>query len=143
MVDFTSGAYRFQQAFAEGDFHDALGVPEGARKLAVDVAAARLADRMPSITDKVTAVANVLVCRERRAVYQAVRDLRDHVHEALAEKFGDNLNYAIPNCRSLVWEHSCRLLGFDIDKLDSLPCSAEAATLAFDGTRKTVEVGGW
>ena len=73
MVDLTSGAFGFHQAVAAGDFFEALGLPENARKLDIDVAAARWAERAPWMAKDLVAVAGVLTRPDRRKIFETGR----------------------------------------------------------------------
>lgn len=112
MLDLTSGAYEFQRLVAAGDFYAALGLPEGARKLDVDVAAARLAERAPWLAREVTAVANVLTHPDRRAVYETLHGLRERVLQTLTERLGAEFLGALPAGREQLWKRSCELTRF-------------------------------
>jgi hypothetical protein len=115
MVDLTSGAYGFRQAVETGDLYTALGLAEGARKLDVDVAAARLAERAPWLARQVTAVANVLTHPDRRSVYQTLRDLRDRIVRRLVQRHGAELLEAIPDFRRELWKSGCALVHFHLE----------------------------
>jgi hypothetical protein len=91
IIHFTSGAHQFAKALAEGDLHRALGVPEEARKLGIDVAATRIYDHMPQIAARAAVVANVLTNRDRIAIYQSLRELRDCVCQTVANRYGEKL----------------------------------------------------
>lgn len=139
MVDFTSSVYQFRQAVAQGDYYQALGVTEGARKLDIDVAAAHLADRWPVIASQVSAVANVLTNQDRRAVYGVTRGFRDHIHNTLGQRYGADIFEAVPDCRRVLWHQCCALLRFDLDNSQLLVGPKGADSLAKRGGDWIVE----
>jgi len=118
IVHFTSAAHQFARALAEGDLHRALGVSEDAQKLDIDVAAARIFDRAPQLAGQITAVANVLTNRDRKAVYDSLRELRDYVCQTIADRYGDRLDDYIPDYRAAIWEKCCELLRFSLGQTD-------------------------
>ena len=139
MVDFTSATHQFAIALSEGDLYSALGVPEDARRLDIDVAAARISDRAPQLAAQVTAVANVLTNRNRRATYQILRDLHYCVCQTVAYRCGEELLEAIPDYRPVIWEKCCELLRFDLDQSDIVVGPIGAASLARRGQEWVVE----
>ena len=139
MIHFTSAAHQFVHALAEGDLYRALGVSEDARRLDIDVAAARISDRAPQLAAPVTAVANVLTNRERRATYQILREFRDRVCQVVADRCGEELYEAIPDYRAAVWEKCCELLRFDLGQSDIAVGPRGAASLARRGRDWVVE----
>ena len=98
--------------------HRALGVPDGARKLDIDVAATRIHDHSPAIAAKAAVVAEVLTNRELRIVYQSLGGLRDRVCRTLADRHGDKLVEMIPDHRAVIWDKCCELLKFSLDRPD-------------------------
>lgn len=79
-----------------------------------------LADSVPRMADRVTAVANVLTRGEWRSVYGILCGFRDAVYETLGDRYGDDIFEAIPDCRRVIWRNSCELLRFDLDHTDLL-----------------------
>jgi len=130
MADFTSGTYHFRKAVRKGDFHRALGIPKSARKLDIDVAAARLIDRFPAIAYEVEAVAAILTKSEHRAVYNALLEARDRVDETLADWLRSGHADPIPDRRQAIWAKCCELLRFSHDRRDLLVRPKGAKSLA-------------
>ena len=138
MVDFTSAAHQFAKALTEGDFYRALGVPEEARRLEIDVAAARMSDRAPELAGLVTAVANVLTNRHRKATYKILCELRDRVCQTMADRYGGEFHEAIPEYRAAVWGQCCELLRFGLDQSDIVVGPRGAASLAKRGRERVI-----
>ena len=139
MVDFTSAAHQFAIALSEGDLYSALGVPEDARRLDIDVAAARISDRAPQLAAQVTAVANVLTNRDRRARYQVLRYCHYCVCKTVAHRCGEEIHEVIPGYRAAIWKKCCALLRFDLDQPDIAVGPRGAASLARRGQEWVVE----
>jgi len=130
IVHFTSSSHQFTRAVAEGDLYRALGVSEDARKLDIDVAAARVSDRAPQLAGQVTAVANVLTNRDLRATYQILCELRDSVCQMAADGYGEALQKLVLDHRTAIWEKCCELLRFDLHRFDLVIGPKGAASLA-------------
>lgn len=113
MVDLTSSAFQFEQTLAVGDFFAALGLPHKARKLDVDVAAARMADRFPWLARSVTTIAQVLTHPDRRSAYLSLHALRNSITEHLVSQHGQEILAAIPGYNAEVWKYCCELVHFD------------------------------
>jgi hypothetical protein len=139
MVDFTSAAHQFAQALAEGDLYRALGIPENARRLDIDVAAARISDRAPQLAGQVTTVANVLTNRRRKAIYEILCRLRDRICQMMADRYGREFREAIPDYRAAVWGICCELLRFGLDQSDIVVGPRGAASLAERGRDWVIE----
>ena len=133
MIDITSSAHQFRRAVAEGDFEQSLGVSHDARKLDIDVAAARLADANPELADRISSVADVLTKHDRKAVYVILARMRDQVLEDLAEQYGKRVFEAIPDCRREVWKRCQQLLCFDLNHAELLVGPTGAGSLAERG----------
>jgi hypothetical protein len=114
MFELTSAQYRFRCAVPEGDLYEALGLSPKATSLDADVAAARLTEQMPSMAQEVSRVVNVLTHRQRKALYDAVRKVRDEVAALLASRYGPDFSQTIPNFRRDLWERCARLFRFDL-----------------------------
>jgi hypothetical protein len=139
IIHFTSAAHQFAKALAEGDLHRALGVPEDARKLDIDVAATRIYDHMPQIAARAAVVANVLTNRDRRAIYQSLRELRDCVCQTVADQYGNKLLEMIPDYRAAIWDKCCELLKFSLDQTDLLVGPRGSESLAKVGEEWVLE----
>ncbi|MGO9108924.1 MAG: hypothetical protein ACLP9L_06790 [Thermoguttaceae bacterium] len=114
MFELTSAQYRFRRALPEGDLYEALGLSPKATSLDVDVAGARLAEQMPSMAQDVSRVVNVLTHRQRKALYDVVRKVRDEVADLLASRYGPDFSHSIPDFRRDLWERCSRLFCFDL-----------------------------
>lgn len=114
MFELTSAQYRFRRAVPEGDLYEALGLSPKATSLDVDVAGARLTEQVPSMAQEVSRVVNVLTHRQRKALYDTVRKLRDEVADLLASRYGPEFCCSIPDLRRDLWKRCSRLFRFDL-----------------------------
>ncbi len=140
LIHLTSQAYRFRVAIAQGDYHRALGVKEDSRRLEIDVAAARLADRVPTLAVDAAAVASVLTTRERRALYDVVCRLRDEIQRTLMLRHGPEVDIASPHCRELIWRDCCQLLEFDVARSSQPVDLNKAKSVEATGGEQIVEM---
>jgi hypothetical protein len=133
VFDLTSAQYRFRSAWAEGDLYQALGLARGASSLDVDVAGARLAEQLPWMAQEVSKVVNVLTHRQRRTVYDAVRQLCDEVMATFAARHGPEFGNSFSDYRHDIWQRCCRLFRFDPSHCDQVLGSKGAESLAQAG----------
>lgn len=120
MLHLTSHVERFHRTIAKGDYHHALGLKQDATRLEIDVAAARLAERVPMLACLVSAVAGVLTNSERRAVYDLARGLREEVHKFLLARHGLEVTVAIEDYQEQIWRGCCRLLQLELHRSSQL-----------------------
>jgi len=114
MFELTSAQYRFRRAVPEGDLYEALGLSPKATSLDADVVGARLVEQVPSMAQDVSRVVNVLTHRQRKALYDVVRKVRDEVADLLASRFGPDFSHSIPDFRRDLWQRCSRLFRFDL-----------------------------
>ena len=98
-----------------GDYFAALNVTREARKLDIDVAAAKLARRYPSEASFISTIAGVLTHAPSREVYLRVCCLRDTVQRQLQSQHGEAVAKTIPNLKRRVWVECCELFQIDLD----------------------------
>ncbi|MCS7304449.1 MAG: tetratricopeptide repeat protein [Thermoguttaceae bacterium] len=139
MIQLISPKYQFEEAVAEGDYFRALGVMPSARKLDIDVAAARLAEQIPQLAQRISAVAHVLIAQDKRTVYEALQTLRDGVVESLQRQYGSEFLEQIPDLRRQIWKECCKLMRFDLGCSTLLVGPQGAASLAEVGVQWIVE----
>jgi hypothetical protein len=127
-----------QEWIDQGDYHQALGIPQSASRIETDIAAERINASCPEIAGMISNITQVLTNEQHHEIYMIACALRDRAIQVMEERHGSDIRKMI-YLRQRVWLFCQRVLNCEFTKNQVKIQRATAESIAEEGIDWVIE----